>query len=471
MGEPPRYTFHPLERRGLLFGLGAGQLATAGAGTVLALVVKSGVGGRTGLALAAAVVIGSFGAAIWTKDGRPLAARAVAALSWLGRRSAGTALDPAPTTGSSGEGRTAVPGIILLRDQGLPGEGAMGVIRDRRAGSWAGVIRVSGGPLSLLDPDDQARQLERWRQVLGSLCRSGSPVSRLQWVQRSWSGPAGAADAVSAVPDSSAPGASASYEEVRATILPAVVHHEAWVVLSVGGATDGAPSAGRTRAGRPGPVTLRRELRLLSGQLAAAGLKPGAPLDLPALAELIGRPHRADGEATVAIARPWPLALDDRWSCCRADGMWHVTFWIAEWPRVEVGPDFLGPLLLTGVRAALSVVMAPVPPDKAWREVRSARTADVADTQLRARAGFLASARRDREADGVERREEELADGHDEYRFSGYLTVSAPDPEQLVAACAEVEHVAQSCRLQLSRLYGRQREALSWTLPLGRGLR
>ena len=151
--------------------------------------------------------------------------------------------------------------------------------------------------------------------------------------------------------------------------------------------------------------------------------------------------------------------------------MWHATFWVAEWPRVEVGPDFLGPLLLGEGRRSVSLIMAPVGSERAEREVRSARTADAADRELRARAGFLASARRQREADGVERREQELAEGHHDFRFSGYVTVSGPDTETLAAACAEVEHAAQSCRLELRRLYGRQLEALTWTLPLGRGLR
>jgi hypothetical protein len=115
--------------------------------------------------------------------------------------------------------------------------------------------------------------------------------------------------------------------------------------------------------------------------------------------------------------------------------------------------------------------MAPVPPYRAVREVRSARTADLADQALRARAGFLASARRDRESEGVVRREEELAEGHQEFRFSGYVTVSADDPERLVEACAETERSAQSARLELRRLFGRQAEAYTWTLPLGRGLR
>lgn len=104
-------------------------------------------------------------------------------------------------------------------------------------------------------------------------------------------------------------------------------------------------------------------------------------------------------------------------------------------------------------------------------QVESARTASLADDELRRRAGFLATARRQRQAEGVERREAELADGHAEYRFSGYVTVSGDDRPGLDASCSEVEHAAQAAHLELRRLWGRQAEAFTWTLPLARGLR
>jgi hypothetical protein len=164
------------------------------------------------------------------------------------------------------------------------------------------------------------------------------------------------------------------------------------------------------------------------------------------------------------------MATDESWSALRADGSWHATYWISEWPRLDVSPDFLSPLLLGEGRRTVSVVMAPVPGDRAAREARAARAADVADDELRTRAGFLPSARRGREAEGVLRRETELADGHSEYRFAGYVTVSADSREDLEAQCVETQQAAGRAHLQLCRLYGRQAEAFTWTLPLGRGL-
>ena len=37
----------------------------------------------------------------------------------------------------------------------------------------------------------------------------------------------------------------------------------------------------------------------------------------------------------------------------QVDGMVHATFWVAEWPRVEVRSDFLAPLLLGSARSTL----------------------------------------------------------------------------------------------------------------------
>jgi len=173
----------------------------------------------------------------------------------------------------------------------------------------------------------------------------------------------------------------------------------------------------------------------------------------------------------VALSAGLPVASEESWSALRTDDTWHATFWVAEWPRVEVGPDFLAPLLLhTEGQRSVSVIMGPLPPSVGIREVEAARTAQVADETLRQRAGFLSTARRMREAEGAARREAELSDGHASYRFSGYVTVSARSAEELEEACGQVVQSGHQCRLELRRLYGVQDLAFTWTLPLGRGL-
>ena len=167
---------------------------------------------------------------------------------------------------------------------------------------------------------------------------------------------------------------------------------------------------------------------------------------------------------------PWPLAIEPSWDAVRTDGTWHAIYWIAEWPRVDVTPDFLGPLLFSPLRRSLSMVMEPVSPLRAARQVAQARTADLADGELRRRGGFLVTARHRREKESVEERDTELADGHAQYRFSGYLTVTADSRTELAASCSSAEQAAGQSGLELRLLYGTQDAAFACSLPLGRGL-
>jgi hypothetical protein len=235
---------------------------------------------------------------------------------------------------------------------------------------------------------------------------------------------------------------------------------------------------------RAGPDVLQRELRLLEGQLRGADLDVAGCLcrrdlaavvrtafDLRARIALARRAAAHPDLAGAEVGSAWPAATETGWSTYRTDDTWHATFWVSEWPRTEVGPDFLGPLLLRGAgHRTVALTMAPTSPAKGFRQAEAARTAAVADEELRRRAGFLGTARQRREAEGLARREAELADGHAAYRFSGYVTVSAGDPDGLEDGCAEVVQLAHQSRLDLRRLHGLQDVAFTWTLPLGRGL-
>ena len=83
----------------------------------------------------------------------------------------------------------------------------------------------------------------------------------------------------------------------------------------------------------------------------------------------------------------------------------------------------------------------------------------------------MSTARHARESEVLARREAELAEGHASFRFSGYVTVSAPSDGELATAVDSVQHAAGQSRLVLRRLYGDQASAYSCTLPLCRGLR
>jgi hypothetical protein len=164
------------------------------------------------------------------------------------------------------------------------------------------------------------------------------------------------------------------------------------------------------------------------------------------------------------------MATEVEWNRVRTDENWHATYWIAEWPRVDVTPDFLGALFFSPIRRSISVIMEPVSPSRAARQVAQARTADLADGELRRRGGFLTTARHTREKQSVEERDIELADGHAQYRFSGYVTVTGDSRAELTSACAAVEQAVGQAGIELRLLYGEQDRAFACSLPMGRGL-
>jgi hypothetical protein len=490
-----RYRFPPLERRGLIAGISGTQLLAVAAGGGLALVVLQLVPTVAGPMLAVSVLVATGAAACWNVAGRAPAGWAPIAASWLRRRARQPERCDAAQVGTTvaGPPRAAPPGALagvrLSAAPEVPGSPSMGVVRDIKAGTLAAMLAVHGRSFSLLDPTEKRRRLDAWGAVLAGLCRDGSPVHRVQWVERATPGerdglrryleesarPAGPGVATAAAEA----GARDSYAELISAAGPVGQAHASVIVLAIHlrKAARAARSFGRGQAAACG--VLRRELRLLEGQLRHAELVVDRVLAVDEVSTALRsafdprtQPPPSNPDGGRHPSRAWPMGSDEGWGAWRADGSWHATYWIVEWPRIEVGPDFLSPLLLaaSGCRAA-SVVMAPIPPARAAREVEAARTADLADEKLRQKAGFLTTARRQREAEGVIQRESELADGHAEFRFSGYVTVSAASSSELDVACAEVEQAARQSNLELRRLYGQQAEAFTWTLPLARGLR
>ena len=529
-----RYRFGPLERRGLIAGWRGGQIAAVAAGVVAAVVVLDGRPAPPRIALAAACVglctavawwpLGGRTAEQWLPtvvrwgatglsgrdrrratvggtghclgpDGRPCLVGTAAGQAVLGRAGSGRA---GPRRAGSGRGAAsrrladagAFGGLRILGfrpggegDAGsLAGPGpdgsSVGVVHDARTRTYTVALSVLGHSFALLGTGEKDRRVGSWSAVLGSMARERSVLHRLQWVATTvpddGAAVAGHLAANGALPDG-AP-ALRSYRTLLRSSGAETCRHEVLLAVQLRVAGSAARAVRSLGGGdRAACAVLWREVASLRSQLASADMPVERVLDERALAAAIRRSGHATSPAGDAcppcgVGWPWPVALQEEWGCVRADNTWHATYWIAEWPRVDVGPEFLAPLLLGSVRRSVAVVMEPLSPTQAVRQAERARTADIADAELRRRGGFLATARRAKEAELASRREAELADGHAAFRFSGYVTVSAPTKEQLGAACDATEQAASQCRLELRRLYGDQQRALTCTLPLGRGL-
>jgi hypothetical protein len=355
----------------------------------------------------------------------------------------------------------ALRGMRLLR----AGWQDMGVVHDRAGRTLTAALLLRGGSFALLGADEQDRRVGAWASVLASLSREGSPIHRMQWVAASFPDDGQGVRsflAAEAAPDA-ASACTASYDALLTDMDSHTCAHD--VVLAV--------QVRQTKSVEVGCATLAREVGSLVRLLGDADVQVESVLSADDLAHQLLRtyePHAAAPGAPPAQDH-WPMAMAESWSEVRVDGMVHATFWVAEWPRIEVRSDFLAPILLGSARSTFAVVMEPLGPDTAVRKVEASRTADLADTELRRRGGFVSTARHARESEVLARREAELAEGHASFRYSGYVTISAPSEEELVAACDVVQHAAGQSRLALRRLYGDQASAYTCTLPLCRGLR
>lgn len=498
-GEVRRYRFGPLERRGIVAGLRGGQVAVL-AGTLVGVIVLLQISRAASMVFAVVLLgLGALVVAFSPIAGRTLEQWAPVVALWgmgsvQGRMRFRSSAPVAGVRGSpTGEPEPvldlpAAVGEVDILAAPLGGE-EVGVLKDHCLNAYTAVLAVRVRSFGLLDRVEQERRLSGWGDVLAGLAREQSPIRRLQWVERMV--PADGdliASYLQEERDTTVPLVSssvASYIELVESAGAVTQDHELFLALQLD-ARRAWRQVKRLGRGDAGAIALLlRELETLAEHLTAAQVQVQGALRPRMLARAIrdaydpyGRTHRnrlaaiSPTQAGLSPAGAWPVASDESWAHYRTDSALHATYWIAQWPRIDVGATFLAPLLMQAqVLRSVAVVMEPVAPSLAIRKVEAARTTDIADEQTRARTGFVTTARKRLQQEATARREQELADGHAELRFAGYVTVSARDPDAFERSCAEVEHAAQQARLELVRLYGQQAQAFTFTLPLARGLR
>jgi len=493
-----RYQFDQREEIGTLGTFRPAQAAILGLAAVVVLATLYLTQSVAGLALAGVQLV-LFGAAITVPvRGRKLDEWAPIWVNWLLRRRAVEAgyRSRVPTAGIrivAGEAKDPAACLpVQLRDLDMLeveyGRGQVGVIRDTAKGTYTALVKVRVGSFGFRDHREQEKQLEAYGLALASASQDGSALRRIQWIERTL--PQGGDELAAYLQrerDEHVPlesDAVRSYIELIEEAAPTAQEHEILLALQVD-AKSAAREARRYGKGEEGYVkVLLSEVESFAENIGRAGVVPIGILTPRQYARSIrdgfdpwGRETRQrlgvvdPSRADVAPGRMGPVADQGAWNHYRSDGAVHIAYWIASWPRIQVHASFLMPLLMQSQAVrAVSVVMAPIPFSVATRRAEYRQTAEDADEVQRTKQGFSSTARVRNRKRAATRKDEELAVGHGEMRFAGYLIASGPTLDRAEEAALTMERSAMRIGLELQRLDGEHDISVAFGLPLCRGL-
>lgn len=476
-GELVPVKFSRLTRRGVLLGLTLSQLITLGIGGAT-LVAAFYAGGGMLIAYSAPVWV-LCTAITWTPvAGRPLVEWLPVVAYWAWRATGGQLAYRRRIVTPRPAGTLALPGdMARLREYSDPATGT-GMIHDPRANTLTVVLSLRHPAFVLLDSGEQERRVTAWGRVLATACRSGR-IATLQVLERTLpdSG-SGLAEWWAEHGHHDDSWATNTYAELIERAGPAGERHATTISLSLD--MKAAARQIRTAGGgiRGGAGVLRQEMSTLTAALRSADLTPSDWLSTGEIAVVLRSAYdpavsaalERHGELGQSLATAGPVALNESWSRLRTDSAHHAVLWVSEWPRSQVYPGFLAPVLLsTGIQRSFSLLYTPMRSDQAARDIRKKKTEHISDAAQRARIGQIEDAAQTAEYQDVLQQESDLTAGHGVLRYTGLMTVSADTVEDLDAGVAAMEQAAIQASCETRLLVGQQAAAFTAAaLPLCR---
>jgi hypothetical protein len=362
--------------------------------------------------------------------------------------------------------------------------------------TYTAVARVEFAGIGLVDSARRDQRVGGWGALIAGLCTESQPVVRVQALQRIV--PESGAALRRWHTDHLAPDAPDAAGQITGTLLAtaslATARRESYLAftMSASRAHAAIKAAG---GGESGAATvLLRHLRSLSAAIGGAELTIGEWLGPRDLAEVLrtaydpaAQPHldvrRAAARARsdcgllpeglapgVAPALSGPAYAEARPGVYVHDGAASVTYWVHEWPRSQAYCTALAPLLGEGQRRSFSLVLEPLGPRIAERDVMRERTARHVAIRMRQRTGQLVPEHEQAAERKARAQDAERAAGHGLVRFTAYVTVTVTDPDMIEDACAALEADAAAARIEIRRAWFSQDIGFAATLPLGLGL-
>ena len=480
MSDRPTYGNWRLPARPGIGPLGVAGTAVLLGGlvvTLLTAMISWAAAGAVAVVVAAAVIP----LAIRTPDGRSGLDIAVARAAWTARLWSGRAVTVAGPLSAAPGGRYRLPGPLaatevleVLDAHGRP----MGVVRDRRAGTYAVALECDPDGGALVDPEQADHWVAGWGAWLAGLAHEPGLLGAAVTVQTAPDdGSRLEASSLSQLDPAAPQVARNLISEVAAAYPAASSQVTTWVTLTF----RPTPAARRTRRGGQ-TAGMLADLAVRVPPLAAGLAAGGAGLAVPAAPGRIAAVVRAafDPSAPPAPelgedgAAAWP-----QWQDCgpgvaqeSADAYFHEGVvsrtWVAcEAPRGTVRSGVLHGLLEPSPRVPrkrVTLLYRPLAPASAARAVETDRR--TAHFMAASTAG-LVNARASAAVRAAEQAAAEEAAGAGLTEFTLLVTVTASTAGELRTADAEVANLAASARLRLRVARGQQAGAFAVTLPAG----
>jgi hypothetical protein len=393
-----------------------------------------------------------------------------------------------------------LPGILApLRLLSVPAGGRdLAVVHHPHDRTYTAVARVRFPGIGLADSARRDQRVAGWGALLAGLCAEGSPVIRVQALQRlvPESGVALKAWHEQHLAEGTPELATTVGEQLLVSSRLSTSRREAYLAVVM----DARKTAGPIRAAGGGEAgaaaVLVRHLRALSQSLGTAELEVEDWLGTRDLAEVIRTAYdpaslfplaaRRALAASAAMAgtpgatlapgaalrQSGPVHAEAHPGSYVHDGAASASYVVEEWPRSQAFCTALAPLLAdTRSHRSLSMIFEPLSPRAAERAVMRERTARHVAVRMRQRTGQIVPEHERVAAELAASQDAERAAGHGLVRFTGYATVTVTDPAALPDACAALEADGAAARTGLRRLWFSQDSGFAaGALPLGLGL-
>jgi hypothetical protein len=472
---PTTVRFGRRSTRGLLLGFSTPRvlvIAAAAAVAIAGLVAGESRGFVVSAIVWAPLLVTGF----VRVAGRPAIEWAPTAVQFWGRRHTGQTDYRATITRPRPAGTLALGGDGAAVRFHIDHASGAAMIHDPHRRTLTAVLSVSHPAFVLLDRDDRAQRVSRWGRVLAGLAQSGT-LAALQITEATVPDPGdGLVEWYASHGSSRAGWAAQQYAALleQARLGSSTHRTTVSIALNLKAAARAVKAAG---GGVPGAATvLGQDMTALADALRQCGLTVGAWLGEGELAAIIRSAYepsvtldaRADPGAQLGLAGP--VAISEHWDSLRHDSAWSTVLWVSEWPRIDVPPDFLHPIIFApGVRRTLSVIARPRPCEEALRQIRKEKTEAVADQAQKARVGQVADLADAHEYEDLLNRERSVIAGHTDVEFTGLITVTAPSRDLLDAGRAAVLRAAAQAACDVRPLYGHQAQGfILAALPLAR---